>query len=185
MQGVAELGTRWCEIIKASPLIGRTDNAIKNRFYSLQRRMKSLHAAGAAAHQKSGGKETDSPLGKRRHSADVLAATQRERIMNIATDLAFAVDEGERDRLILSLAATLHEGGEEDDADGEVTSTTESLDASDRSSSPTSTSNSREPAGRTRGRGVRRRRRRETGRQQLYAGWLHVQFGQNCNKRIA
>ena len=36
--GVAELGTRWCEIIKAPGLVGRTDNAIKNRYYSAVRK---------------------------------------------------------------------------------------------------------------------------------------------------
>ena len=41
LEGVAVLGTRWCEIVKVSALQGRTDNAIKNRFYSLQRRMRS------------------------------------------------------------------------------------------------------------------------------------------------
>merc|ERR1719506_143346 len=49
MQGVAVLGTRWCEIIKAPALSGRTDNAIKNRFYSLQRRMKARQAGGHRA----------------------------------------------------------------------------------------------------------------------------------------
>merc|ERR1719506_1357336 len=49
LQGVAVLGTRWCEIIKAPALSGRTDNAIKNRFYSLQRRMKARQAGGHRA----------------------------------------------------------------------------------------------------------------------------------------
>ncbi|EOD11048.1 hypothetical protein EMIHUDRAFT_76882, partial [Emiliania huxleyi CCMP1516] len=38
LSGVAAMGTRWCEIIKSPRLSGRTDNSIKNRFYSLQRR---------------------------------------------------------------------------------------------------------------------------------------------------
>ena len=48
VQGVSELGTRWCEIIKAPALAGRTDNAIKNRYYALQRRVGRQNAVGEA-----------------------------------------------------------------------------------------------------------------------------------------
>jgi len=97
LQGVAVLGTRWCEIIKAPPLSGRTDNAIKNRFYSLQRRMKARQAGGHRRGRQSGGDE-EAPM-----------PGQTDRIMAIATELAFATDESERDRLIELLTATLHE----------------------------------------------------------------------------
>jgi len=108
LQGVAVLGTRWCEIIKAPALSGRTDNAIKNRFYSLQRRMKARQAGGHRAARRaqgacdSGDEEDD--------SAD---PGQTDRIMAIATELAFATDEAERDRLIEMLTTTLHEHHEE------------------------------------------------------------------------
>ena len=99
LQGVAVLGTRWCEIVKTPPLSGRTDNAIKNRFYSLQRRMKARQCGGNRARR---GRDTDE---------DEPVPGQTDRIMSIATELAFATDESERDRLIEELTVTLHEGG--------------------------------------------------------------------------
>jgi hypothetical protein len=102
LQGVAVLGTRWCEIIKTPALSGRTDNAIKNRFYSLQRKMKARQAGGLRRRRQhpAAGQEETAPAG--------LA----ERVVAIATELAFATDETDRDRLIEQLTATLHEGDE-------------------------------------------------------------------------
>lgn len=96
LEGVAELGSRWCEIIKAPALSGRTDNAIKNRFYSLQRRMRARQLS-KRAHEDGEGGDGDAP-------------DQRERVVSVCTELAFATDEAERDRLIALLTATLHEG---------------------------------------------------------------------------
>ena len=48
LQGVADRGTRWCEIVQTAALAGRTDNAIKNRFYALQRRSKRTLQSGRA-----------------------------------------------------------------------------------------------------------------------------------------
>ena len=96
MQGVAVLGTRWCEIVKAAPLVGRTDNAIKNRFYSLQRRMKARQCGGNRARRAQPGPGEE-------EEEEVPPPSHTDRVMAIATELAFATDEIERDRLIEQL----------------------------------------------------------------------------------
>ena len=102
LQGVAVLGTRWCEIVKAAPLVGRTDNAIKNRFYSLQRRMKARQCGGNRARRAQPGPGYE-------EEEDVPPPTHTDRVVAIATELAFATDEIERDRLIEQLTTVLHE----------------------------------------------------------------------------
>ena len=92
LQGVAVLGTRWCEIVKTPPLSGRTDNAIKNRFYSLQRRMKARQCGGNRA-SAAGHHERPVP-GRRTASCRSRRACVRP-------------DESERDRLIEELTVTL------------------------------------------------------------------------------
>ena len=61
-EGVVELGTRWVEIVKRLP--GRTDSAIKNRFYNNQGRQQTMQRCVQAAErgegqqQKEGGKRS-------------------------------------------------------------------------------------------------------------------------------
>ena len=118
LQGVADQGTRWCEIVQTAALAGRTDNAIKNRFYALQRRSKAAHAVAARAAAASA--RQASPLGKRQLSSGAAAtaadekeseASLRDKVMSIATAIACSTDEAERDRLIGALATTLHPRG--------------------------------------------------------------------------
>ena len=71
--GVAELGTRWCEIVKRQPLVGRTDNAIKNRFYALQRRSKARYS-GTWGRRELLPLSLSSPLGKRKEGGEAAAA---------------------------------------------------------------------------------------------------------------
>merc|ERR1719324_893824 len=77
VQGVAELGTRWCEIIKAPALAGRTDNAIKNRYYALQRRVGRQNA-------------TEGLVQKHRSKASVeaMSADRRDEVVALASQLA-------------------------------------------------------------------------------------------------
>jgi len=110
LQGVAVLGTRWCEIVKAPPLVGRTDNAIKNRFYSLQRRMKARQCGGVR-HGRRPANAAESEEEERE------PPSRAEKIVAIATELAFATDECERDRLIEQLTTALHEGAPEEGDD--------------------------------------------------------------------
>jgi len=121
LEGVAVLGTRWCEIIKVAALAGRTDNAIKNRFYSLQRRMRSRQLSA----------KPSSPLGKRQLGEDgcELAPGQRERIVAVATELAFATDEQDRDRLIAELTSALQENNGPDDDEASELGNIDSPDA--------------------------------------------------------
>jgi len=119
MQGVAEMGTRWCEIIKAPELSGRTDNSIKNRFYALQRKMKAKQPAADRANRQS----PDSPA-----STKPAALGYTEHIMAIARELAFVTDEYDRDGLIEQLAQVVHEREAAANADGPAARPTNALE---------------------------------------------------------
>jgi len=119
MQGVAVMGTRWCEIIKAPELSGRTDNSIKNRFYALQRKMKAKQPGADRGNRQS----PDSPASD---EPPLLGPT--DRIMAIARELAFATDEYDRDRLIEQLTEALHEREAAMNAEGAAMCPTDTLE---------------------------------------------------------
>jgi len=108
LEGVAKMGTCWCDIVKVPALSGRKDNAIKNRFYSLQRRSKRSGQVIA---------KPSSPLGKRQIEEEVvpdqearcLTKERKERIVAVATQLAFATEAMDRDRLIAELTVALQQ----------------------------------------------------------------------------
>ena len=105
LQGVAVMGTRWCDIVKDTVLSGRTDNSIKNRFYALQRKMKAS-VKGTGIGKVTGGKGSS---GKGTEEAIAVVLTRTERIVAICKELAFATDELDRDLLIEKLTQALHE----------------------------------------------------------------------------
>ena len=108
MQGVALLGTRWCEIIKAPELSGRTDNSIKNRWFALDRKRKAKMAGGT---NRMGPRKATEPS-----STETMPPRSDANIVAIATELAFTTDEYDRDCLIEKLTAALRVKEEEDKA---------------------------------------------------------------------
>ena len=108
MQGVALLGTRWCEIIKAPELCGRTDNSIKNRWFALDRKRKAKMAGGT---NRMGPRKATEPS-----STETMPPRSDANIVAIATELAFTTDEYDRDCLIEKLTAALRVKEKEDQA---------------------------------------------------------------------
>lgn len=105
LRGVEELGTRWCDIIKDATLAGRTDNSIKNRYYSLQRRMK------AASRQQAARSEVETAITQPlppSEGADAMSEEQRDRVMDLAARLAVATDDSEREILINKLHGAMN-----------------------------------------------------------------------------
>jgi len=109
MQGVAVLGTRWCEIIKAPALSGRTDNSIKNRFYALQRKMTGGMKVIGAGKLAGGGRLARQTSDSSEDGEPPPVPSRKERIMSLARELAFATYECDRDVLIEQLTAIAHE----------------------------------------------------------------------------